>query len=312
MKVVFVVGCTASGKSDWALKWAQAYGGVIVNCDSIQVYKNLEIGSAKPSLEERELCPHYLFDYVNPPDVITAGVYRRSFFEVLKNINESTNEDVPVFVVGGTGFYFQAIEHGMHEVPKVSPEFKEKIEAELNQVGGIEKLYQEILDKDPKAAAGIKPQDSYRIARAIEILRSVTDPNQNISTLKEHFEKTKEAFPYPLLKVGLAWDRKLLRERIQTRTELMIKKGLIEEVISLKQKGLLDWGPLESVGYREVVEYLDTDQTKEWLIEQIVTHTYQLAKRQRTWFQKDEQINWFSGLDGSGPASNLVEEFLRR
>ncbi len=317
MKVVFVVGSTASGKSDWALQWALKYGGVIVNCDSIQVYKKLDVGSAKPSHHERSLCPHYLFDYVNPPQEMTAGVYQKEFHDLLQrlasepSLSASVSQDTPVFVVGGTGFYFQAIEKGMYETPVASPELKMKIESEAASSEGLQKLYLEIQQRDPAAADKIKPQDPYRITRAIEVLRMCA-PHENITSLREKFEAERAPFPYPLLKVGPVWERDELRKRIELRTRKMLEAGLIEEVQGLLAEGLSDWSPLQSVGYKEVIQYLEQNQTKEWLFQEIVTHTYQLAKRQRTWFQREKDIHWFSAASGPGPAGKLVEEFLVR
>lgn len=317
MKVVFVVGSTASGKSDWALQWALKHGGVIVNCDSIQVYRKLDVGSAKPSLAERSLCPHYLFDYVSPPQEMTAGVYQKDFHDLLNRLKKEQAatgvqiQDLPVFVVGGTGFYFQAIEKGMYETPVASVELKNKIENEASTTEGLRQLYKEILDRDPAAAEKIKPQDQYRITRAIEVLRMCA-PSENITSLREKFEAEKAPFPYPLLKVGPTWGREELRKRIELRTRKMLEAGLIEEVQSLLAEGLGAWSPLQSVGYKEVLQYLQENQTKEWLFQEIVTHTYQLAKRQRTWFQRDIDIHWFSAEAGPGPASKLVEDFLVR
>ena len=122
--MIFVVGATATGKSEWALRLAQEFNGVIVNCDSVQLYKKLDIGSAKPSREEQALVPHYLLDYVSPPEEMTAGNYCRDFYETLKSIPE----EKPVFVVGGTGFYFMAIEKGMYTVIPVPPEIQQQVE----------------------------------------------------------------------------------------------------------------------------------------------------------------------------------------
>lgn len=316
MKVVFVVGTTASGKSDAALEWAQKYSGVIVNCDSVQVYKGLDIGSAKPSLAERSICPHYLYDYVSAPAVMTAGVYRDDFFKALKEIESAHGKETPIFVVGGTGFYFLALEKGMYDTPEVPTSIRDQVADEMSVEGGASRLYTEIVNYDSQAAEKIKPQDSYRIARAVELLRTLRASSNlahlNITSLKDEFESQRLPFPYPLLKVGPQWDREVLRSRISVRVDKMLQSGLIDEVKSLVAQGLADWSPLESVGYKETLEFLDSNQTKEWLREQIVIHTHQLAKRQRTWFQRDKDIHWYSGAEGAGPASKLIEDFLRK
>lgn len=302
-RIIFVQGTTASGKSDWALRLAQKHKGVIVNCDSIQVYKKLDIGSAKPSVEERSLLPHYLFDYVNPPEEMTAGVYSRNFEDVLKQIPEAT----PVFVVGGTGFYFMAIEKGMYPVRTVSEELRKQVEREVQEEGGAQRLWNELHEKDPEYASKIHVADHYRIGRAIELIRS---EGKSVTEVQEEFRHQKSAFPYPLLKVAPRWDREKLAERIQWRTEKMLAAGLIEEVKVVLDEGWAQWSPLQSVGYREVLDYLTGKISKTELAPLIAQGTRQLAKKQRTWFQRDAEILWFDGENGWTDLESRVEEFL--
>ncbi len=301
--VVFVVGATATGKSEWALQMAQKFSGVIFNCDSVQVYKEVEIGTAKASAEERSLVPHHLIDYVEPMKEMTAGQYCRDFFEEMLKIPEG----VPVFVVGGTGFYFQAIEKGMYPVAQIPEEIQEAVEKSLETPEGCEALYREMLERDPEAGKKIHPADHYRIGRAVELMRT---QNKTLTQIRREFSLRKSEFPYPLLKIGLNWDREVLRTRILQRTEKMIEKGLIKEVQDLLSRDLLDWLPLASVGYREVIYYLEEKETKEWLIAEIAKSTHQLAKRQKTWFQRDAEIRWFDGASEYDKAVSLVESFI--
>ncbi len=301
--VIFVVGATATGKSEWALQMAQKCRGVIFNCDSVQVYRELEIGTAKPSPEERALVPHFLLDYVEPMKEMTAGQYRRDFFEEIVKIPEG----VPVFVVGGTGFYFQAIEKGMYPVAEVPAEIQEAVEKSLESPEGCEALYQELLQKDPEAGRKIHPADHYRIGRAIEMIRS---QGKTITQIRREFSLRQSDFPYPLLKIGLHWEREVLRSRIKLRVRRMLERGLIQEVEALLKKDLLDWSPLASVGYREVIFYLEEHETKEWLEEEIAQSTQQLAKRQKTWFQRDPEIRWFDGASEYDKALSVVESFV--
>lgn len=302
-RIVFVQGTTASGKSDWALRLAQKFNGVVINCDSIQVYKKLDIGSAKPSIEERSLLPHYLFDYVDAPVEMTAGQYARNFEEVLKQIPETA----PIFVVGGTGFYFMAIEKGMYPVRSVSEGLRQAVEQEMNQEGGPEKLWKELLEKDPEYASKLHVADHYRIGRAIELIRS---EGRSVTEVQNEFKNQKSHFPYPLLKVAPRWERERLSERIDQRTQKMLSAGLIEEVQSLLDEGLGRWAPLQSVGYREVLEYLSGKISREELAPLISQGTRQLAKKQRTWFQRDSEILWFDGEHGWADLESRVEEFL--
>ncbi|WP_374079633.1 tRNA (adenosine(37)-N6)-dimethylallyltransferase MiaA [Bdellovibrio bacteriovorus] len=301
--VIFVVGATATGKSEWALKLAQEFGGVIINCDSIQIYKKLDIGAAKPSLQEQALVPHYLLDYVNPPEEMTAGKYCRDFYDCMEKIPEG----VPVFVVGGTGFYFMAIEKGMYPVLPVSAEIQKTVAEELQTPGGAEKLHQELLQNDPEYGAKIHLSDHYRIGRAIELIRS---QGKSVTQIQAEFAESRSEFPFPLLKIGPSWDREVLKDRIALRTQKMLDQGLVKEVQGLLDEGLESWAPMSSVGYKETIAFVKGELTQEELFEEISKNTRQLAKRQRTWFQRDKDIHWFSGSDGFSEARSMVEKFL--
>lgn len=302
-KVIFVVGSTASGKSDWALRLAEEFHGVIVNCDSVQVYKHLDIGAAKPTKEEQARVPHYLLDYVLPPQEMTAGQYERDFHECLKSLPD----DKPIFVVGGTGFYFMAIEKGMYPVLPVPAEIQKQVLDEMAEAGGPERLHAELLQADPVYGAKIALADHYRIGRAIELIRS---HGKTLTQIQAEFEQTREKFPYPLLKIGPDWEREVLRTRIRERTGKMLSTGLIEEVQGLLDKGLAEWAPLSSVGYKETLQFLRGEISREALMEEITKNTQQLAKRQKTWFQRDKEIHWLSGATGFPEARALVEKFL--
>lgn len=301
--VIFVVGTTASGKSDWALRLAQEFGGVIVNCDSVQVYKKLDIGAAKPTKEEQVLVKHYLLDYVQPPQEMTAGVYSRDFYDCMEKVPPG----VPVFVVGGTGFYFMAIEKGMYPVVPVPAEIQKAVMEELQLPGGPEKLHAELLEKDPEYGAKIHLSDSYRIGRAMELIRS---QGKSVTQIQSEFAQSQREFPFPLLKIGPSWDREALKVRINQRTRKMLELGLVQEVQGLLDESLESWAPMSSVGYKEVIAFLKKEISEEELFEEIAKNTRQLAKRQRTWFQRDKDIHWFAGADGFAEARALVEKFL--
>lgn len=301
--VIFIMGTTASGKTDWALKLAQKYQGVIVNCDSVQLYKKLNIGAAKPTLAERALVPHYLLDYVEPPHEMTAGQYRRDFDQCMEKLPSGT----PVFVVGGTGFYFMAIEKGMYPVTSVTEELKAQVEAELQIPGGAEKLWQELRAMDPEYAAKLHEADHYRLGRAIELIRT---QGRSITQIQKEFAEQQKDFAFPLLKIGPTWSRETLRERIALRSQKMLDEGLIQEVQSLLDEGLGDWAPLRSVGYRETLQYLRGEIPKEQLLEAIIQNTAQLAKKQRTWFQRDQEVFWADGGTGFEETQGRVEKFL--
>lgn len=306
MKVVFVQGPTASGKSARALRWAQKFGGVIVNCDSIQCYKALDIGSAKPSVAEREVVPHFLFDYVPVGEELTAGVYARDFFRQLEQLQSPV-----AFVVGGTGFYFQAIEKGMYEIGAADPEVIRRVEQDLKEKGA-EFLKAELTAKDPLSAEKISLNDHYRLARAVEILRT---HGKSVTAIREEFEAQQKPFPYPLLKLGIKASREDLLPSVLKRTQEMLKQGLLSEVKALLDQGLQAWAPLSSVGYKEACDYLTGKSTAQNLSELealICTSTLQLAKKQRTWFQRDSNIFWLLMGASEQAGDQQISEFLSR
>ena len=284
------MGPTAAGKSSWALRQALKYKAAIINCDSIQVYRDLDIGSSKPTLMEREQVPHYLYDYVSFPQEMTAGQYVRDFFLTLDKIKEDL-----VFVVGGTGFYFQALEQGMYPVKTLSQEIKEKIHREFQKMT-LAEVFLWIQERDPVYSQKISANDSYRLERAFELM--VTE-NKSMTQIQEDFNLAKKKFPYKYLKVGITAEKSELLVSVQKRTQQMLENGLIDEVKNLLNKGYLQWAPMTSVGYKEVVLYLNAHpkmndikkiENREALHQEIVSQTMKLIKKQKTWFKRDKEI----------------------
>ena len=228
---IFVVGATASGKSDWALEQAQKNSGVIFNCDSVQLYQEVNIGSAKPSKEELAQVPHYLIDVVTPPNEITSGDYRDLFLAELKNIPLTT----PIYVVGGTGFYFLALEKGLYEIEEASPSLKDQIQSEAQIPGGVAKLLEEVRSLDPAYAQKLHVNDQYRVTRAIEILRS--NPGKTISALLQE-KKESKGLEGHIKKIGIKRTPEDLEARIRLRTQKMLSQGLIEDTQNLLSRGL--------------------------------------------------------------------------
>ncbi len=283
---IFVVGPTASGKSEWAMNEAEKNKGVIFNCDSVQLYEEVNIGAAKPTFQEQARVPHYLIDQIRPPEEITSAGYRKLFLKQLEAISETT----PIYVVGGTGFYFLALEKGLFEIDEAEPQLKYDIENESVEPGGIAALLAEVTKADPKYSQKLHLNDHYRIIRAVEILRS--NPGKTITQLLEDKKETV-GLDGEIKKVGFKWEAAALEKRIRIRTRNMLENGLIDETHVLLNKGLENWAPLRSVGYKEVVLYLKGKIPKDELLEQIVISTRQLAKKQRTWFGRDPDIQWF-------------------
>ncbi len=207
----------------------------------------------------------------------------------MEQIKNDFNE---VLVVGGTGFYFQAIEKGMFDVGGENPEVREKLQKQTETEEGAKALYEDFKARDPVAAQRIFPNDHYRLIRAMELMLT---QGKTLTQIQTEFENQSNKFPWPLEKVGIQISREELLPKIQKRTRAMLDEGLIQEVKSLRDQGLRQWAPMESVGYKEVNQFLDGSEeisTPETLEEKIIMNTMKLAKKQKTWFQRDPSIRW--------------------
>lgn len=304
-RVIFVQGPTGAGKSQWALaqaaKWPES---CIVNCDSVQIYKHVDIGSNKPSAAELAQKPHYLYSMIDFPATITAGQYERLFFSTLEHLKEKI-----IFVVGGTGFYFQAIEKGMYPVSLIADDVKAET-AELASTKGFDFLYDYIQTKDPDFAKKISRNDHYRIERSYQLMRS---ENKTMTQIQSEFSQAQRPFPYPLLKIGVREDKELLRDIIVRRTNALLRMGLVAEVESLLARGMQGWDPLNSVGYKEVVAYLTSTpvaaRSLDALSDEITQNTMKLIKKQKTWFQRDKDIHW---LHRNEDQVSVVDSFVSK
>ena len=298
-KLIFIVGPTGAGKSHWAIEWAKqilcesgsagsvglagsggsggSAGSVgVLNFDSIKIYKDLNIGSAKPDFSKYPDLDFYLYDEIPAPKLCTAGLFRKKALQVL-------TQKLPqkaIIATGGSGFYLQALEKGMFPVSVSRPPALQNLP--------LAELYESLKQKDALTASRISPKDRYRIVRALELIQQ---EGKALSSLKLEFKE--QALPWPYLKIGLSIPKPELLKRVQSRTKEMLKAGLIEEVESLLARGLKSWRPLSSIGYKETQQYLEGVLTKLELEEEIVRNTMRLAKKQNTWFKKDKSIQWF-------------------
>lgn len=302
--LVFIVGPTATGKSDLALSLAEKYECEILNADSVQAYKYLEIGVAKPTREERQRVKHHLMDVIEPPNVFTAGQYH----EMATKVIEDAPVDRPLIVVGGSGFYVQALEKGMFDVEAVPEGIEAEIRDQLEDKGS-DFMHQIVKQMDPEFAKTISDKDSYRISRALALMKA---QNRTMTDIQDDFQKKQDdrALKNPKVKVGLKMDRDRLRERVRSRVEKMVEDGLVEEVMMMESLGLREWSPLKSVGYKEIWPHLDEGQSLDEVKDEIVKNTMRLAKRQMTWFKRDPQITWFE-CDQNDQAMAYVEDQLK-
>lgn len=289
-KLIVICGATATGKSGLGLVLAMRLGSVILSADSRQVYREFDIGTAKPTLAEQKLVPHYLIDICAPTTTMTLADYQEQAQALIGAISTE-----PLLLVGGTGLYIRAIVQGM-KIPRVGPQ--PELRSQLESLGQTQ-LYPMLQQVDPVAAQKIHPHDLVRTLRALEVYYVTGCP---ISA-----QQGENPPNYPILQIGLDCDAERLEGRIQRRTEQMIADGLVAEVEYLCQKYGADLPLLNTLGYQEIKQYLAGEFSLEAAKELIVLHTRQFAKRQRTWFRAYPQIEWF---DVDNP--DLLEQVWRR
>jgi len=283
--ITIIVGPTCAGKSELALSLAMKYQMEIVSADSLQVYRHLDIGTAKSSPEEQRKVKHHLIDVVAPDEEFSAVQYMEMARETIDSL---LRQNRPVLVVGGTGLYIKALTKGIFRGPAADEKLRREIKEEAKQRGN-EYLYQRLKEIDPESASRIHPNDTYRIMRALEVYEITQKPMSSFQT--DHAFRES---PYRSVKIGIERARKELYRKIEERVDWMIKNGLIEEV-----KGLLERGynphlkPLQSLGYRQVIGYLNGAYDLNEAVRLIKRDTKRYAKRQLTWFKADPELEWF-------------------
>ena len=288
-KVIVICGPTASGKTKLSIEIAKKTNGEIISADSMQIYKDMTIGTAKPTPEEMQGIKHYLIDFVLPNQRYSVADYNK---DALKAIDEIIKKGKTPIVVGGTGLYVNSLIYGIeYSDIEVDIEYREKLE-KIAKLEGIERLYEMAKEIDPEAIKNISKNDQKRICRILEIYHT-TGKNKT----EQEKESRKNGPKYQYLLYGITMDREKLYDRINKRVDIMINDGLIEEVQNIVKK--YDEFPtaMQGLGYKEVVEYLNGITTKEEMIEKIKMETRRYAKRQLTWFKKCENIKWINGLD---------------
>lgn len=294
---VAVVGPTAVGKTALAIKIGQYFSGEIIGLDSMQIYRHMDIGTAKPTLAERAQLPHHLIDFVPPDAEYSVAHYREDALRVGAELRQRGKLAV---LVGGTGLYLRALEEGLFPLPAIAAGVRASLLAEIEK-RGLAALYQELLACDPETAARIHAHDSYRITRALEIFRTTGVPWS--AYLADHRRQRAaasgeggESNPFAkTIKIGLELDRPTLYERINRRVEMMIAAGLREEVEQLLARGYSpELKAMQALGYRHLVNYLRGQWRWEECLELLARDTRHYAKRQYTWFRRDPELVWFS------------------
>ena len=293
-KLIVVLGPTASGKSELAVRLARRFGGEVVSADSRQVYRGMDIGSGKISREEMRGIPHYLLDVASPKRTFTAARYKKLATEAIKKIIKKNK--IPI-LAGGTGFYIQSLIDGI-EIPEVPPNWKLRKELEKKPA---KELYKILKGLDKRRAKTIEKENPRRLVRAIEICLETKNPIPPLKLNPPSFS---------ILIIGIRRENKELSQLIRKRLLKRLREGMIEEVEGLKKSGL-SWQRLEGFGleYRWVARYLEKKITYGEMIERLEKEIEHYAKRQMVWFKKDKRIHWVKGYK---EAERLVKEFLKK
>jgi tRNA dimethylallyltransferase len=302
-KIVVIVGPTASGKSAAALELAGLFEAEIINADSMQVYRYLDIGTAKPTQAERNAVKHHLIDILYPDEEFSAALFRE---EAQRAIADIGTRGKRVMVVGGTGLYIKALTSGLIRGGEADPVIRKKLQAEA-QAGGRERLYERLKEVDPPTAERLHPHDTYRIVRALEAYERTGQP---ISALRGK-HRFKEG-PYETLKIGLGMEREELYRRIDERVDAMIQQGLKEEVERLLEMGYApSLKAMQSLGYKQMAAYLQGEYNRPEAIRLIKRDTRRYARRQITWFKADPEIRWIEYPRDRSVVREMIEGFWR-
>ena len=302
--IFFLIGPTASGKTNLAVELVKRFPFEIISVDSAQIYRDMDIGVAKPSQDVLDIAPHHLINIIQPHEAYSVGQFTK---DTLKLIDEIILRGHIPLLVGGTMMYFNALEKGITQMPSTDEQLRKDIEIEACQIGWPN-LYEKLKSVDKETAEKLNPNDAQRISRALEVFYSSGKPLSSY-----HQSKNKNVFPFSVCKLGLMpSNRKILHQRIEFRVHEMLEAGLFKEVRSLLQKypSLQSHMPsMRSVGYRQTLEYFNHDIKEKECIDKIIFATRQLAKRQMTWMRSMENLNLFDCSNDD--ISNEVIAFVK-
>ena len=296
---LFLMGPTASGKTDLAVALAQQGSYEIISVDSALIYRNMDVGTAKPDVELLAKAPHHLINMLDPKESYSAADFRRGALELMADI--TARGRIPL-LVGGTMMYFKMLQQGMASLPTADAAIRQRLLDEAEQFGWVH-LHQCLAEVDAVAAQRIKPTDTQRLQRALEVFELTGKPLSYW-----HQQQAAEAIPYDITAVAIApMDRAILHERIALRFHLMIENGLVDEVRRLYQRGDLNTAmpSIRAVGYRQVWQYLEGELSYDEMIERSIIATRQLAKRQMTWLKSWDDLHWIDS-QSSNPLKDLL------
>ena len=305
--LIILTGPTAVGKTALSIQLAKAVGGEIVSADSMQVYRHMDIGSAKVTKEEMEGIPHYLIDVLEPQDDFNVVTFQTLARQAMNEIYSHGN--IPV-ITGGTGFYIQAL---LYDIDFKENDEKNLVREELEQLAkdlgdkAPEALHEKLSQVDPEAAKQIHANNIKRVIRAIEYFK------QTGEKISEHNEEMRQKeSPYNFLYYVLTRDRKTLYERIDKRVDIMMENGLVEEVKNLKAMGCYrGQTSMQGLGYKEILDYLDGDCTLEDAVYILKRDTRHFAKRQLTWFRRERDVRWLDLDEYHGDTGRILKDILK-
>lgn len=294
-KVIVICGPTASGKTGLSIKLAQKMQGEVISCDSMQIYKHMNIGTAKPTKEEMQDIKHHLIDFVEPSKRYSVADFRKDALDAIDAVLKQNK--VPI-IVGGTGLYVNCLTQNIqYPTLETDLEYRKLLEQRVEKEG-LEVLYEEAKKIDEEAIKNISVNDQKRIMRILEIYHQTGKTKTELE-----IESRREPPMYQYIVFAINMDREKLYERINKRVGIMLEQGLIEEVKELLEKYEEFPTSMQGLGYKEVASYLNGELTKEEMIEKLKMETRRYAKRQLTWFRKDPNIIWLDGL--KSPEENI-------
>lgn len=302
VRILAVVGPTAAGKTEIGITLARETNGEVISVDSMQIYRWMDIGTAKPGPDMLSAIPHHLIDILTPDQIYNAGMFAEDADRIIQDLH--SNGKTPV-LVGGTGLYLRALINGIIDVPEISGEIRNRVRNLASEQGVLE-CYRQLKEMDPKSAELLHPNDISRVSRALEVFWETG------SSIKDFQEKHRfRQQRYEVYYVGTRWPRDILYERINKRVHIMVDQGLIAETKGLMEMGYNEYLPsMNSIGYKQSVAFLKGEMSEEEMIADIQQKSRHYAKKQLTWYKKDSNIHWLKDNQLHDDDLEEIRQFL--
>lgn len=303
MSIIAIVGPTATGKTDLALRLGRHLDVEVISADALQVYRGFDLGTAKPTAAERRRVRHHLLDVLDPAEPYSAGEFARRAREAVADLH---GRDREALVVGGSGLYLRALAEGISPVPEGDPEVRAELRRRLEEEG-LEPLAAELARRDPETAAGLAAGDTQRVLRALEVV-CVSGRPLSAWIARQPFGRER----FPAIKIGLTLPRAILYDRIAERAFRMVERGWVEEVAGLLERGVpRDAAAFQAIGYRQIAAHVLGERSLESAVEETIRATRRFAKRQITWFRREREVEWHDARRLAGSSSVLLDEVLK-